>query len=291
VQLVKQSDQTSALHGLVTVNAQAMMRMVPKTAGDPNRLLRIAFNAVAYDDKLSECLLTRPGQASILGGIMEALKLGITLGGPMQEGWLLPFKSRDGLKAQLIVGYQGYRNIIDRGKGVIDFLPRAVHKLDAEHGRFDYELGSRPFIRHKPLCPQPTTREDLFACYGVANLRGGGQQIDVLLVEEIDAHMNRSRAKDSGPWQTDYVAMGMKTVVRKMAKYLPKSNELLSRALELDSQADAGVDQSFDVDGLVIPEAPVASGTSNALGALKEKLGVKEPDQVLEDVKVGEIFK
>lgn len=280
MQLVSQSQQAKVLTQMLTVNSSAMLKMVPRTSGDPQRLLRIAFNAVAYDDNLSECLTTMPGKASILGGIMEALKLGITIGGPMQEGWLIPFKVQGTMKAQLMVGYQGYRNIIDRGRSVVDFIPRAVHVKDFEAGNFDYELGSRPFVRFKPQHEQPTKREQLHCVFGVANLRGGGQQIDVLLIPEIDAHRNRSRAKDNGPWVTDYVPMAMKTVVRKMSKYLPKSNELLSRALDLDNKLDSGQEQDFDLDGMVVSDEPIPpAATTRAMDALKDTLGAGKPKE------------
>ena len=278
MQLVSRSQHTGTLVTLLDANKQNMIRMAPRSTGDPGRLLSIAFNSVAYDDKLSECLTTLAGKASILGGIMEAMKLGITLGGPMQEGWLIPFKHDGNPRAQLIVGYQGYRNIIDRGGSVIDMQPRAVHVKDAEAGNFDYDLGDNANIRFRPQQPQPEKKADLFCVFMVARLRRGGKQIDVMFVPEIESHRLKSRARDSGPWVDYYVPMAMKTVVRKMAKYLPKSNELLARALDLDNKADSGEPQDFSMEGLVVPEdeKPTAQ-RPKALEALKEKLGAEPP--------------
>lgn len=275
-QLIQQSESSRFLRELLQVNNKALINSAPRTIGDPNRLLRVAYNTIAYDDKLSQCLTTVEGRISILGGVMEAVKMGITLGGPMQEGWLLPFSIRGVMKAQLIVGYMGYRNIMDRSRAVIDLTPRAVHILDADN--FDYELGSNPFVRFRPKHQQPTREQDVLACFGVANIRGGGRQIDVLLKDEIDAHRARSRAKDNGPWVTDYPAMGMKTVVRKMAKYLPKSSELLARAMELDTQVDTGVEQAFDIEGLdPLENAKPAGPTSHSrLDTLKGELLSKQ---------------
>ena len=266
-QLIRLDDRAKALEGVFRANMGALSKVVPRTMGDPSRLLRIAYNNIAYNTDLLECSGTPQGMASILGGVMEALKLGLTIGGPMQEAWLIPFKVKGVPTATLIIGYQGFRNILDRGKSVVDLHPTVVKRGD----EFDFELGSRPYVRHKPKLED---RGELIAVYAVAHLPRGGMQIEVMGRQEIDDHRARSRAKDSGPWVDHYDAMAMKTVIRKIAKYLPKSNEILARALDLDDKGDRGVDQQFDVEGLVfdvaIPPAVQAGGTR--LDTLKRQL-------------------
>ena len=101
-QLVKRHDRHEAVDGLFKLNKAFMVRAAPRTTGDPDRLLNIAYNAIVFDQGLMECT-----PQSLMGGVFEALKLGIALGGPMQEGWLIPFKNKSGGKdATLIVGYQ-----------------------------------------------------------------------------------------------------------------------------------------------------------------------------------------
>ena len=46
-----------------------------------------------------------------------------------------------------------------------------------------------------------------------------------MTVDEVESIRNRSKAKDRGPWVTDYEAMALKTVIRRAAKYLPLSTE------------------------------------------------------------------
>jgi recombinational DNA repair protein RecT len=181
--------------------------------------------------------------------------------------------------ATVIIGYQGYRNILDRGKSVIDLHPVAVHEGD----EFEFELGSRPFIKHKPLL---NNRGPLIAVYAVAHLPRGGIQIEVMGKEEVDQHRAKSRASGNGPWVDFYEAMALKTVVRKIAKYLPKSSEILARALDLDDRADRGVDQSLDIEALVFDTAigggvPMKQVGGSNLDKLKAQLtaGKTEPEQ------------
>ena len=60
-----------------------------------------------------------------------------------------------------------------------------------------------------------------------------------------------------GPWKDHYAEMGRKTVIRRLAKYLPLSIEF-STAAALDGQADAGEqDMPGVLDGdFVLMDAP-----------------------------------
>lgn len=276
--LVAVDDRAADLRRIFAANKEAMVRSIPRSLGDGDRLLRIAYNTIAFNGDLVQC--TRP---SLIGGVMEALKMGITIGGPMQESWLLPFRNKqnDGtyaLEATLIVGYMGYRNIIDRGRAVIDMHPRAVYDGD----EFDVDFGSMPTrIRHKPYFLLGAKKGRLLFVYCIARLRGGGVQVEVMPTAEVEEHRNRSRAKDAGPWKTDYDAMALKTVIRKIAKYLPKSSEILGRALDLDEKADRGESQEFDLQGIVIP-GEGKPALANPVEALKDTLRQQQSPEATE---------
>lgn len=285
-QMRKPSEALVAVGQLFKVNKTRILSGVPRTiGGDPSRLLAIAYNSIVYGDpKLMLCT-----HASLLGGVMEALKMGITIGGPMQESWLVPFRNKlkgrkdskgnwlpdeYALEATMIVGYMGLRNIIDRGRAVLDLHPRAVgHKDD-----FDYGFGTQPFIRHKPNGPAPLRESELRYAYAIARLRGGGVQMEVLDKMEVDQHRARSRAAKSGPWanEQDYIPMALKTAMRKLAKYVPKSSEILARALDLDEKADLGVPQDFELpEGAVLFDEQAGAlgpGSSDVLDDLNNQL-------------------
>jgi recombination protein RecT len=86
--------------------------------------------------------------------------------------------------------------------------------------------------------------------YAVAKLKDGGVQFDVMSRAEVDGIRARSKSADNGPWVTDYAAMALKTVVRRLFKFLPVSIEI-QQAVTLDEQAEAGVSQqnSAIIDG------------------------------------------
>lgn len=266
-QLVKLDERAKGVEQLFRANMPALVKAAPKASGDPTRLVRMAFNAIAYNPGLVQC-----SHASLLAGVMESMKLGLTVGGPLQECFLIPFRNKGEMEATFILGYQGMRSLIDRSKAVMALHPRAVYQNDA----FDVDFGSQPRVSHKPYWmlghaePGP-----LVAVYAVAHLRGGGIQIEVMPKAEIDAHRARSRAGQSGPWVTDYDAMALKTVVRKIFKYLPKAGEIheaISRAVQLDERADRGESQYAETDltGMqVFDEGPSPASATKPLGKPK----------------------
>jgi hypothetical protein len=73
----------------------------------------------------------------------------------------------------------------------------------------------------------------VIAYYAAASFTTGGSGFVVLSPDDVEAIRARSRAKDAGPWTTDYDAMAKKTCIRQLFKLLPKSTEL-ARALAHD---------------------------------------------------------
>jgi recombination protein RecT len=68
-------------------------------------------------------------------------------------------------------------------------------------------------------------------CYYVVTKRAGQIDWEVMTVEEVEEIRQRSRAKDSGPWVTDYDEMGKKTVIRRMSKrwdLLPEIRDVIN---------------------------------------------------------------
>jgi recombination protein RecT len=65
-------------------------------------------------------------------------------------------------------------------------------------------------------------------------------------------------------WDTDFVAMGLKTVIRRLCKFLPKSTELAT-ALALDNLAEKG-QQNMELDSVLEGEyvpVPVEEETTD----------------------------
>jgi len=89
------------------------------------------------------------------------------------------------------------------------------------------------------------------------------------------------KKQDSHPWGAHFVEMGRKTVIRRLAKYLPLSIEFQTAAT-LDGMAEAGKDQGLDtLDGefsIVPPDDMSGMGSGDDSGDQQQQ-GEQPPPQ------------
>jgi recombination protein RecT len=216
--------------------AELLQRMTPEIARavpkhvNPDRMVRIALTSLRMNPALLEC-----SPASFLGCVMSAAQLGLEIGGPLALAYLIPFKK----ECTLIVSYRGMMNLARRS-GMVS----AIYAYEVREGdKFSYRLGLNPNIDHEPS--EDAAREDkpLTHVYAVAKLKDGEPLFTVLTKAQVEKYRSRSRAKDSGPWVTDYAAMALKTAVRRLFTWLPQSAEM-ALAAALDEAPEIGQRQA-----------------------------------------------
>lgn len=223
--------------------------------------------ALAQNPDLERC-----DPKTILFSVMAACRIGLELNSPLQHCWLIPY----GKEATLQIGYRGYQELARRGGGIRNIEARAVYQGDD----FSYELGSAPFVKHKPS--GATDAKLLSHAYAVAFFPDGEATpiIEVMTRAEIDTARKVSRFSDKpdSPWQKWYGEMARKTVVRRLAKYLPLSPEM-GAAIEMDLRGETGKVQStstlLDTDGAIT--AGMQEKTEEQLAELREKMGGQSP--------------
>ncbi|MEV0438986.1 recombinase RecT [Streptomyces spectabilis] len=234
-------------------------RALPAHVANPERVARIALTELRRVEHLAECT-----QESFGGALMTCAQLGLEPGGAAGEAYLLPFwnKKVGAYEVTLIVGYQGMIKLFWQHPAAAGLTARTVYEAD----EFEYEDGLDPVLRHKPARSNRGRPTDYYA---VAKMANGGSAFVVMSVEDVEAIRRRSKARDSGPWSTDYDAMARKTVIRQLFKILPKSPEL-ARAVAHDEavRRDAtpeGLDAPPDyIEGEVVEQTP-ATGPQAAV--------------------------
>lgn len=224
-------------------------RALPKHL-DADRLARIALTEFRKTPALLEC-----DPKSLLGAVIQAAQLGLEPGSALGQCYLLPFKnSKTGTTdVQFIVGYRGMIDLARRSGQIESINAYAVHEGDD----FNVSLGLSPDIDHKPNWELDRSNPDTIQfVYAVAVLRGGAKQFEVMTRSQIEAIRKRSKAGHFGPWKTDYEAMALKTVIRRLFKYLPASVEMVNAAT-LDEAAATDVSQELGgvLDGEVVADA------------------------------------
>jgi recombination protein RecT len=116
-----------------------------------------------------------------------------------------------------------------------------------ENDKYEYDVGSAPFIKHQPAFKG---RGEMVAAFASVQLKGHAYPVvEIMTADEVNAIASRSRSKTKenkvvGPWATDTGEMWRKTALRRLSKRLPRSNEQTEL---LDSVLNS-VDEDFELN-------------------------------------------
>jgi recombination protein RecT len=223
-----------------------IQKSLPRALGlNPTRFLQQIFTSIQSNPTLSAC-----EPVSLVISCVKAAQAGIPIDGV--HGALVPFKDHGVLKAQFIPMYQGLMQAALRSGLVKSFRPpRAVYEGD----EFDYEFGLNETLRHKPAeDPENQNYGSLLYVYAIAQLKDSDEKAFVVIPKiSIEATRMRSKAQgDQSPWNVHPVAMALKTAVRNLCKFLPKSADDMAFVAMLaeDEAFDAGIASNVRDDAL-----------------------------------------
>jgi recombination protein RecT len=216
-----------------------IVRTLPKHL-PADKFLQTALNEIRRVPQLGEC-----DPKTLIGGIMTAGQLGLEIGGLLGQFYLIPFRNteRGVTEATAIVGYKGLIALAYRSDRIVGVIARTVFQGD----KFHLSFGTSEHLEHEPAFQ---SRDTLY-WYALCHIKGAQlPMFDVMDRTDVGAIRARSKAKDKGPWVSDFDAMAKKTVLRRLLKTMPISTTL-SSAVMLDELADAGVDQNLGsvIDG------------------------------------------
>lgn len=222
-----------------------------------DRMLRVITSAVS---KTPELLICSP--KSVVLAAAQAFALGLEPNTALGLGYLVPFKG----ECSFIPGYRGLQRLAVQSGEVQIVQARSVYKRDA----FEVHYGTNPRIDHSPYLegdPGP-----LVAVYAVAIMKSGVHAFDVMTISAINAVRERSKASNNGPWATDFDEMAKKTVIRRLCKTLPLSEEKLAKALEHQARAEGGEAPDFSDIIDIAPELDDAEPEPTRTETMAERL-------------------
>jgi recombination protein RecT len=218
-----------------------------------DRMVRVVLTAINKNPDLLKCT-----KESLWEAVMGCSALGL-FPDMLGRAYLVPY----GNKCTLIIGYKGLIDLAYRSERIDGVQLRPVFQGDY----FVYRFGLEPQLEHEP-CSEPG---QLTHVYSVVHIKGAANPtFDVMRRDEVEAIRARSKAGNNGPWKTDYAAMAMKTVLRRHAKLLPMSAEMV-QALEMDGD---GIDLTASVN-------TSADRMKDDFGAEKQTEGTVVADAVL----------
>ncbi len=238
-QIQKRPCDVQTVKGLIEGNMDALSDLLPSHIS-PKRLMRVVLTQLAKVPALQNCT-----QASLFGSILQASALGLEPDGV--EGALIPYKNMATFQPM----FQGLIKLAYLTGEMKLLYAELVHANDF----IEMSKGLNPDLLHRPNYADPGEIIGVYAAYQLVN---GGSDFEYMTKEDVEKVRNSSKAKNSGPWVNWWGEMAKKTVIKRIAKRLPKSRELAS-AVEFDNGIHQGrrqVDMSgaFAGTGIPIPE-------------------------------------
>lgn len=240
--IVKRDETNNAggeLKSLLGALKGEIARALPKhLTGD--RMARVIMTALSSTTDLALC-----SRESFAGSILQLSQLGLEPNTPLNLAYLIPRKNnkKQNVECTVIIGYQGYLEL-GRRAGV-NCYAYVVREGDA----FSYSLGLNPDLKHVPSDDPDRETKRITHAYAVARTREFKDDpiFIVLSRAQIEERRARSATPNSGPWDTDPEAMCVKSAIRALWKFLPKSAEM-STVQALEARVDTGDAQSGAYD-------------------------------------------
>lgn len=233
------------------VRKGAIQMALAKAGVSADRVMAALWTAAEKTPQLYRCEVRSVYKAMLLSAQSGLIPDGVT-----QHAHLIPRMNRqrkdengrklpDALECSLQIGYRGLLVLVRRSGQVTVVKATLVRKGD----KFKEYRGTDDRIEHEPL--SKTLGDDgkpreITHAYAIAKFTNGATDFEVMPIEDVEALRVRSRAE--GPaWESDYGEMVKKTVLRRLCKRLPQSEDM-AKLLEIDAAAEIGADQDLGVN-------------------------------------------
>lgn len=195
-----------------------------------DELIRLCLNAACKTPEMLKCMDDPRGIASIGLALMKAAAMQLRPDG--RNGHLIPFWNNTGsyMECQFFPDFKGMVKLMCMSRKVATVNGGAVRENDL----FEFEYGSRQFLRHKPAM---SDRGQLIAAYAYYTTPSGECCFRVLNADEVKRR--QAVAKTDKVWNQWPDEMWAKTALHNLAKIAPLGDDF-ERAVQIDELDEAG---------------------------------------------------
>ena len=238
---------TEGITKVISMYEDQIARIV-RDPGLAKSLITVMSTIVSRNQALKECT-----PASIVGGLLTASILRLNLEPSLGHCYLIPRYNKviQRKEANFQIGYKGYISLLYRNSRIMNVRGSVAREADF----FEWQEGTEPYIKHRPLPNGPRGDMKYAYAYAVIAPPPGSRpdlepQISICVMdkEEVTKHKNFSQASDSkeSPWnyrsesgasEGDWEqTMWIKTALRQLTNQLPVSPEM-SIGLQTDNHS------------------------------------------------------
>jgi recombination protein RecT len=198
----------------------------------PAQFKQIVINELKRSPKLQEAFVKNP--ASLFASILHCAEMGLNPSQMVGEFYFIPY--RDSITP--ILGYKGLITLLMRSSKVKKIWSEVVYEDDD----FEYELGLEPKLLHTPNHLAVRNSQNIKCIYACAKI-DNEVIFKVMFKNEIQNIINMSKVpnelffndkKDPEQW------MAKKTVLKQLAKLMPKDDDRLKKAVSMDDNIEGG---------------------------------------------------
>lgn len=209
-----------------------LVELLEGSSLSPAKFKQIVISELKRSPKLQDVFLKNP--ASLFASILHCAEIGLNPSQMIGEFYFIPFN--DTINA--VLGYKGLLTLLLRSDKVKKIWCEIVYEEDD----FEYELGLEPKLFHTPNhsgIRNSSTVKYIYACAKVND----DVVFKVMSKQEIQQIANMSKykndlyfndKKDSEQW------MAKKTVLKQLAKLMPKEDDRLKKAVSMDDNIEGG---------------------------------------------------
>ena len=212
-----------------------------KMGFSPERFEKEALHAVNIWNDPKNGYLRKADANSLTLALVNVAQTSLTLNPIAKEAFLIPRYDRTHkiIRITLEPSYVGLVKLLTDAGSVTSINTQLVYQED----EFSIDLAADQPVRH---IPKLKDRGEIWGAYSIAKLATGEKQVEWMDVEEIHKIRDTSESfkawKDDNTkqtiWNTYYGEMCRKTVLKRIYKYLPRTDrmERFDKAVSLTNQ-------------------------------------------------------
>lgn len=269
-------------------NFQPIEKAMQEAGFTPEKVkqeISFAIQIINKSPQLQKC-----SPASLQQAVLNVSNIGLTLNTAAKESYLIPRWNgvTKQMEASLDPSYVGLVKLLtDAGS-----VKSMVCQLHYEADRFEIDLANnnQPVI-HKPELNR-SKRGEIVGVYALATLTDGTRQVEYMSKEEVDEIKYRSetfkayesKKIQSCTWVTDYGEMARKTVIKRIYKYLPRTERMqaVDKAVEIDNSDFMASDNQLSYIESLLSTSDVEGREKDLLEMEMTVMNARRAGQVIE---------
>jgi len=213
----------------------------------------------------SNSMLKTADAMSVLNCVINLAQTDLTLNPVLKLAYLIPYREGGAVKCRIEPSYQGLVKLVTDTGSARSIFAHPVFEGD----EFEVSLGTGVEIIHRPKFKS----KNLTHVYAVAILSDGSKQVEVMTLSDIKeiremSESFKSYEKGKGNpanswksciWVDHFEEMSKKTVIKRLVKYLPKTEmwSKLGHAIKLDNEDFGATDGQLQLIDSIIIEAAI----------------------------------